>query len=43
MFRRVLKNPSYYGLEGSDNKAIKEWLVSTVKDVFGKLKDSKCI
>ena len=43
MFRRVLKNPSYYGLEGNDNKSIKEWLTNTVKNVFKKLKDSKCI
>ncbi len=43
MFRRVLKNPNYYGLEGSDNKSIKEWLTNTVKNVFKKLKDSKCI
>lgn len=43
MFRRVLKNPTYYGLEGSDNKCIKEWLVKTVKEVFDKLKKSKCI
>jgi hypothetical protein len=31
MFRRVLKNPNYYGLEGNDNKSIKEWLVKSVK------------
>lgn len=34
MFRRVIKNPNYYGLEGSDNKSIKEWLNTTVKNVF---------
>jgi len=30
MFRRILKNPNYYGLEGSDNKSIKEWLKKSV-------------
>jgi activating signal cointegrator complex subunit 3 len=43
MFRRVLKNPNYYSLEGSDNKSIKEWLTKTVKNVLSKLKNSKCI
>jgi len=43
MFRRVLKNPNYYGLEANDNQSIKNWLTKTVKDAFEKLKSSKCI
>ena len=43
MFRRVLKNPNYYGLPGTSVDQIKEYLHTTVAQIFKKLKDSKCI
>ena len=43
MFRRIIKNPTYYGLEGNKVENIKEYLHKTVSRIFKSLKNSKCI
>lgn len=43
MFRRVLKNPNYYGLSGSSVDDIKNFLKDLVARIFKNLKNSKCI
>ena len=34
MFRRILKNPTFYGLEGSESSQIKTFLRETVTQIF---------
>ena len=43
MFRRVIKNPSFYGLEHHSNEDIKKFLDDLVTRVFTRLEESKCI
>lgn len=43
MFRRILKNPNYYGLESNSVEHIKEFLHKLVARIFKNLKDSNCI
>lgn len=43
MFRRVLKNPNYYGIASNNVEDIKKFLRDLVTRVFKNLKDSKCI
>lgn len=43
MFRRVLKNPNYYGLQSNNVDDIKKFLKELVNKVFMSLKMSKCI
>lgn len=37
MFRRILKNPNFYGLEGNTVDHIKEYLHKTVVRIFKNL------
>ena len=43
MFRRVLKNPNYYGLSSASVDDIKNFLRDLVARIFKNLKNSKCI
>ena len=43
MFRRILKNPNYYGLESNSVEHIKQFLQKLVTRIFKNLSDSKCI
>ena len=43
MFRRVLKNPNYYGLQSANVDDIKQFLRDLVTRIFTNLKNSKCI
>lgn len=43
LFRRILKNPNYYNLSGSDNETIKAFLNKLVLGIFQDLKESNCI
>lgn len=43
MFRRVLKNPNYYGLKSNNVEDIKQFLRDLVKRVFDNLRSSMCI
>ena len=42
-FRRLLKNPSYYGLENVNAKDLNNFLSNLVDDCLKQLADSKCI
>jgi activating signal cointegrator complex subunit 3 len=42
-FRRLVKNPSYYGLKSVDAKTLNEFLNSLLEEVLRNLADSKCI
>ena len=43
MFRRILQNPSYYGLSDSSDETIQSFLVELAKNVLVELQDSGCI
>jgi pre-mRNA-splicing helicase BRR2 len=43
LYRRLPKNPSYYGLQGTSNVHISEFLSEMVETVMGDLEESKCI
>jgi len=43
LYRRLPKNPTYYGLEGTSNTHISEFLSEMVETVMGDLEESKCI
>ncbi|CAD2219534.1 RNA helicase [Angomonas deanei] len=43
LFRRIARNPSYYGLEDGSPKAITIFLSSLVKDILGELERYRCI
>ncbi|KAG8346984.1 putative DEAD/DEAH box RNA helicase [Trypanosoma vivax] len=43
MFRRLVKNPSYYGVEDRSPKSITIFLSSLVSSVLAELEDCKCI
>lgn len=43
MFRRVFRNPSYYGLESSDNETINAFLCKLVDNSLAALMDSDCV
>eukprot|EP00744_Colponema_vietnamica_P004990 GILI01007369.1.p1 GENE.GILI01007369.1~~GILI01007369.1.p1 ORF type:complete len:1506 (-),score=381.72 GILI01007369.1:171-4298(-) len=43
LFRRLVKNPSYYGLEDPSPKALTVYLSHLVKKVLQDLEDAKCI
>lgn len=43
MFRRILKNPNYYGLSSNSVDDIKNFLKDLVNKIFKNLKNSKCI
>lgn len=43
MFRRVIKNPSYYGIDEQSNEAIKRFLSELVDKVFKALEESRVI
>jgi len=42
-FRRLLKNPSYYGLKSVDAKSLNEFLTTLVEEVLKNLNEAKCI
>ena len=42
-FRRLVQNPSYYGLEGLDESNLNEYLTSIVDKALNTLKDSSCV
>lgn len=43
LYRRLPKNPTYYGLQGTSNVHISEFLSEMVETVMGDLEESKCI
>ena len=43
LFRRLLRNPSYYGLEGMKEQDLNEFLTTTVEDALFTLEDSFCV
>mmetsp|Transcript_36533 Transcript_36533/g.88227 ORF Transcript_36533/g.88227 Transcript_36533/m.88227 type:complete len:2300 (-) Transcript_36533:2494-9393(-) len=43
LYRRLPKNPTYYGLEGTSNVHISEFLSEMVETIMGDLEESKCI
>lgn len=43
LFRRILKNPQYYGLLTSNTEEIKSFLISLVSNILNKLQNYKCI
>lgn len=43
LFRRLVKNPAYYGLEDADSKTINSYLSRLVETTFEDLEDSGCI
>ena len=42
-FRRIAKNPTFYGLTGSNADSINVYLNSLVAENLGKLRDAGCI
>jgi pre-mRNA-splicing helicase BRR2 len=42
LYRRLPKNPTYYGLRGSSNMLISEHLSDMIETVVGDLEESKC-
>jgi pre-mRNA-splicing helicase BRR2 len=42
LYRRLTKNPNYYGLQGTSNVHLSEHLSEMVEAVLGDLEDSKC-
>ncbi len=42
LYRRLAKNPNYYGLQGTSNVYLSEHLSEMVEAVLGDLEDSKC-
>jgi activating signal cointegrator complex subunit 3 len=42
-FRRLLKNPSYYGLERVNANDLNKFLSNLIDDCLKQLSDSKCI
>ncbi|PIA63068.1 hypothetical protein AQUCO_00200832v1 [Aquilegia coerulea] len=43
LFRRLVVNPAYYGLEDTDSKTLNSYLSRLVQDTFEDLEDSGCI
>lgn len=43
LYRRLPKNPTYYGLQGTSNVHISEFLSEMIETVMGDLEESKCI
>ncbi|XP_014495737.1 DExH-box ATP-dependent RNA helicase DExH14 isoform X2 [Vigna radiata var. radiata] len=43
LFRRLMVNPAYYGLENPDSEFLNSYLSSLVQDTFEDLEDSGCI
>ncbi|VEU37035.1 unnamed protein product [Pseudo-nitzschia multistriata] len=43
LYRRLPKNPTYYGLQGISNVHISEFLSEMIETVMGDLEESKCI
>eukprot|EP00934_Nitzschia_sp_Nitz4_P003078 Nitzschia sp. Nitz4//scaffold4_size323378//60170//66898//NITZ4_000629-RA/size323378-snap-gene-0.405-mRNA-1//1//CDS//3329553306//3068//frame0 len=43
LYRRLSKNPTYYGLQGTSNIHISEFLSEMVETVMGDLEESRCI
>ncbi|KAF5178468.1 Dexh-box atp-dependent rna helicase dexh14 [Thalictrum thalictroides] len=43
LFRRLVVNPAYYGLEDTDTKTLNSYLSSLVQNTFEDLEDSGCI
>ena len=42
LYRRLAKNPNYYGLQGTSNEHLSEHLSEMVETVLGDLEESKC-
>jgi pre-mRNA-splicing helicase BRR2 len=43
LYRRLPKNPTYYGLRGTSNVHISEFLSEMVETIMGDLEESRCI
>lgn len=43
LFRRLLQNPSFYGLEDTSKEGVRAYLYGLVDAVFAELAESKCI
>lgn len=42
-FRRLLKNPSYYGLESAEPSEVKKYLINLVDESLNRLAEHKCV
>jgi len=42
LYRRLAKNPTYYGLQGTSNENVSEYLSEMVETVIGDLEASRC-
>ena len=42
LYRRLLKNPTYYNMQGASNACLSEHLSEMVETVLGDLEESKC-
>jgi pre-mRNA-splicing helicase BRR2 len=43
LYRRLPKNPTYYGLQGTTNVHISEFLSEMVETIMGDLEESRCV
>lgn len=43
LFRRLVKNPTYYGLADASTPGVRTWLYTLIEEVLVKLEDSGCI
>jgi hypothetical protein len=43
LYRRVFKNPSFYGCEDYDEKSVNEFLSRLIEDALGRLIDGACV
>lgn len=43
LYRRLSKNPTYYGLKGTSNVHISEFLSEMVETIMGDLEESRCV
>lgn len=42
-FRRIMKNPNFYGIEDNKNNSIKKFLIDLVDKSIGRLEASGCV
>jgi activating signal cointegrator complex subunit 3 len=43
LFRRLIRNPSYYGLSNGDSDSIQDYLLTTIKKIISDLEQAECI
>ena len=42
-FKRLIRNPAFYGLDNSDSKAVQKFMIELVDSTIKRLQDSKCL